>query len=106
VTLCPNSLSHTLLPQGDKDFYEGQLADLRSDITQSNRRLEDVKAELEKITSGAAKKQADRALKDAEKTVSYVRKHLFHLFKTTGQERVREYTKEARRVRVRVRGEA
>jgi len=53
-----------------------------------------VKAELSHITSGASRKQQDRALKDAEKTVSYARKHLFHLFKSTGQERVREYTKE------------
>ena len=28
------------------------------------------------------------------KTLSYVKKHMFNLFKSTGQERVREYMKE------------
>ena len=79
---------------GDREYYEGQLADMRSELSQKDRKLEDVKADLENITSGAARKQQERALKDAEKTVSYCRKHLFHLFKATGQERVREYTKE------------
>lgn len=80
--------------KGDRDYYESQLSQMRSDLSQRDARLEDVKAELSHITSGASRKQQDRALKDAEKTVSYARKHLFHLFKSTGQERVREYTKE------------
>eukprot|EP00658_Telonema_sp_P-2_P011018 TRINITY_DN14191_c0_g1_i8.p1 TRINITY_DN14191_c0_g1~~TRINITY_DN14191_c0_g1_i8.p1 ORF type:complete len:275 (+),score=68.93 TRINITY_DN14191_c0_g1_i8:627-1451(+) len=80
--------------QADREYYESQLLQGKADLQQAQLKGRELGEELAEVRNGAASKKQEREIRDLERTLSYVKKHMFHLFKSVGQERVREYMKE------------
>eukprot|EP00656_Telonema_subtile_P053616 TRINITY_DN7812_c0_g1_i1.p1 TRINITY_DN7812_c0_g1~~TRINITY_DN7812_c0_g1_i1.p1 ORF type:complete len:282 (-),score=76.43 TRINITY_DN7812_c0_g1_i1:139-984(-) len=80
--------------QADRDYYESQIAQGKGELQQVQLRVRELTEELQDARNGASTKRLEKEVRELERTLSYVKKHMFHLFKSCGQERVREYMKE------------
>lgn len=79
---------------GDRDYYESQMAQGKGELEQAQSKVRELSQEIDDYRGGAMRKQQEKEVRELNKTLSYVKKHMFNLFKSTGQERVREYMKE------------